>query len=102
MDSECDPIEFQIQGAIRISLDRDLGICPYQVIFVDQKTNSTSLLKISFWIPEEIDSVKKFIGYDTMCDKSGYIEFRDTNTIILRGIALLNFFRALKLSGEED
>lgn len=96
-----EPVEYKIQGAIRIALEERTGICPYEVIFVDQKTTSTSLLKISFWLEPEIDMIKDLIDYRSMCDKSGFMEFRETGTIVLRGIALLNFFRALDLSGEE-
>lgn len=96
------PVEYQIQGAIRVALEEKTGICPYEVIFVDQKASSTSLLKISFWITPEIDEIKELIDHKSMCDKSGYMEFRENNTIILRGIALLNFFRVLGLSSEEE
>ena len=32
-----EPVEYKIQGAIRIALEEKTGICPYEVIFVDQK-----------------------------------------------------------------
>mgnify|MGYP003303410637 CR=1 FL=1 len=47
---------------------------------------------------EDLDQIKEILGYQELCDKSGYIEFRENYTVVLRGIALLSFFRALRLA----
>ncbi len=91
------PREIQIQQIIRGILTKTYNLCPYDVLYVDQKKDSLSILKISVWIEEDIDQIKEIIGYQELCDKSGYIEFRENNTVILRGIALLSFMRAVGL-----
>lgn len=92
------PRELKIQRLIRGSLMKMYDICPYDILYVDQKKDSTSILKISLWIEEDLDQIKEILGYQELCDKSGYIEFRENYTVVLRGIALLSFFRALRLA----
>ena len=92
------PRELKIQQLIRGSLMKLYDICPYDVLFVDQKKDSLSILKISLWIGEDLEQIKEILGYHELCDKSGYIEFKETSTIILRGIAMLSFLRALNLA----
>ena len=91
------PKEFDIQDAIRKALEDNYELFPYEVIYVGQQSNSLSLLKITVWLKDELKTLKDIINFNNLCDKTGFIEFFDTNTVILRGYALLNFLRALNL-----
>lgn len=93
-----EPVEFRIEREIQSALERQAEICPYEVIFVDQTSETPSLLKISFWFPSDLEGLKKLIGYSSLCDKSGYMEFTETYTVVLRGFVLLSLLRVLKLS----
>lgn len=92
------PKEFKIQDSINEALGNKFDIYPYEIIYVDQQDNSLSMLKISVWVPSDIEDLKKIIGYSSLCDKTGYLEFIETNTVIFKGFALLNLMRALDLA----
>ena len=91
------PKEFEIQEAIRKSLENNYELFPYEVIYVDQQSSSLSLLKITVWLKDELKTLKEIIELNSLCDKTGFLEFSETNTVIIRGYALLNFLRALNL-----
>lgn len=91
------PREYVIQDIIRKTLEEKAEIYPYEILYVDQQSSSLALLKISVWIKEDLEEIKKLLDYSNLCDKTGYLEFLETNTVILRGYALLNFLRALEL-----
>ncbi len=92
------PKEYIIQDTIRRELEKRIEVYPFDILYVDQKDNSQALLKLSFWVEEDIDEIKKLINYSSLCDKTGFLEIRETTTIIIRGYALLNFLRSIGLS----
>lgn len=91
------PKEYEIQDAIRKALETTYELYPYDIIYIDQQQGSLSLLKITVWIKEDLNTIKDIIDFPSLCDKTGFLEFQDTNTVIIRGYALLNFLRALNL-----
>ena len=91
------PREYEIQNAIRKALESKVEIYPYEILYVDQKDSSLSLLKLSVWIKDDLEEIKKLLNYSNLCDKTGYLEFSETNTVVIRGYALLSFLRALEL-----
>ena len=91
------PKEFEIQDAIRKSLENNYELFPYEVIYIDHQSSSLSLLKITVWLKDELKTLKEIIEFNNLCDKTGFLEFPETNTVIMRGYALLNFLRALNL-----
>ena len=91
------PKEYDIQETIRKALENKAEIYPYEILYVEQQASSLALLKLSVWIKDDLDEIKKILNYSSLCDKTGYLEFPETNTVIIRGYALLNFLRALEL-----
>lgn len=94
---ETNPKEYEVQDIVRKALEEKAEIYPYEILYIDQQESSLALLKISVWIREDIEELKKLLNYSSLCDKTGYLEFFETNTVILRGYALLSFFRSLGL-----
>ena len=68
-------IELDIQDSIMTALN-NLEIYPYSVIFT-YCINPNGLLAITFYLPDDIDYFLKIL--------------RETNTIIITGMSLLNF-----------
>lgn len=93
------PNELRIQKKVENYLDSN-GISPYSVIFVSSRSNSIPILKLTFWLKSEINEFKKIIDYKSLCDKSGYMEFQNNNTIILSGIVLAVLFKIVEDYGE--
>lgn len=91
------PKEYNIQDTIRKALEEKADLYPYEILYVDQQASSLALLKLSVWIKEDLEEIKKLLNYSSLCDKTGYLEFPETNTVIIRGYALLSFLRALEL-----
>ncbi len=94
------PDELCIQKKVENYLDSK-DISPQSVIFVSGRTGSIPILKITFWLDFDIDSFKKIIDFRSMCDKSGYMEFKDNNTIILSGIVLAVLFKLIESHGKD-
>lgn len=82
-------IELDIQDSIMTALN-NLEIYPYSVIFT-YCINPNGLLAITFYLPDDIDYFLKKINYNSQCDQSGYFILKETNTIIITGMSLLNF-----------
>ena len=91
------PKEYKVQDTIRKALEEKAELYPYEILYVDQQESSLALLKLSVWIKEDFDLIKKLLNYSNLCDKTGYLEFPETNTVIIRGYALLSFLKALEL-----
>ena len=86
--------EEQFQEAVRNKL-QEYDIFPFSVIFTYLGGNSDGLLSITFYIPHELDELLEKLNYKTQCDKSGYLIFRDSNTLILTGLALIQLYTTL-------
>ena len=91
------PKEYEIQDTIRKALEEKAEIFPFEILYIDQQQSSLALLKLSVWIKDDLEEIKKLLNYSNLCDKTGYLEFPETNTVIIRGYALLSFLRALEL-----
>ena len=67
-------------------------IYPFSVIFTYSGGISDGLLSITFFFDSDMDSLLDILDYKNQCDKSGYYIVKEYNTLILSGIALLNFY----------
>lgn len=67
-------------------------IYPFSVIFTYSGGISDGLLSITFFLDQDIDKLLDILDYVNQCDKSGYFIIREYNTLILSGIALINFY----------
>lgn len=65
---------------------------PFSVVFTYSGGVSDGLLSITFFSPQDITRLLDILNYKSQCDKSGYFIVEEYNTIILSGIALLNFY----------
>lgn len=65
------------------------NIFPFSVIYTEC---FGGILSITFWINTDIDEFLSYIDYKCLCDKTGYIILRETNTILIYNFALLNFY----------
>ena len=80
----------EVETCVRDFLDR-YEIYPYSIIYTKVIGRSSSgLLAITTFLSSDIDEILDLLGYRTACDKSGYIIYRSTNTILLTGLALEN------------
>ena len=64
-------------------------IYPFSVLFSEIEF----FLKISFYLESDIEELKELIDYRSMCDKTGFLEFPSTNTIILKDMCLTKFIK---------
>lgn len=65
---------------------------PFSVIFTYSGGIPDGLLSITFFSHQDIDRLLEILDYKNQCDKSGYYIIEEYNTIILSGIALINFY----------
>ena len=63
------------------------NIRPFSVLFM----RDIRLLKISFYLQDEVEEFLDISGYTKMCDNFGYQEY--PNTILIFGSYLNNFLR---------
>lgn len=86
-----EPIEIKIQEEA-ISKLSSYEIYPFLVIFTYSGGISDGLLSMTFFLESDIDKLLNVLDYKNQCDKTGYFIVREYNTIILSGIALINFY----------
>ena len=67
-------------------------IYPFSTIFTYEGGDPGGLLSITFYLEQDLDEVLNLLEYSTQCDKSGYTIFRESNTLILTGIALIQLY----------
>lgn len=71
-------------------------IYPYSIIFTYcMNSNKGGLLSITFFLPGDVDFFLDKVNYKSLCDQSGYTIIKDTNTVIITGMALLNLINNL-------
>lgn len=68
----------------------ELGIIPYSLIFTYKIEGGC--LSITLFMKEALDLLLKELKYYDQCDKSGFNIFPESNTVILTGMALSNFY----------
>lgn len=85
------PMEIKIQEDVILKLS-SYDIYPFSVIFTYSGGISDGLLSITFFSNSDIDNLLKILNYENQCDKAGYYIIKDYNTLILSGIALINFY----------
>ena len=87
---ESSPLEIENQKEIENNLIRN-KIYPYSVFY----TRLGPLVKITLWIYQDVETIKTLINYENLCDKSGFFEFKDSNTILFSGMILSVLFNYL-------
>ena len=79
------------EAVIRFLGEHD--IYPFSVTYTyEVGPDGVGLLSITMYVKADYDNLLDLLDYKSQCDKSGYIVFPDTNTIILQGIALANLY----------
>lgn len=76
------------EGAVKVL--EELGIIPYSLIFTYKIEGGC--LSITLFMKEALDLLLKKLQYYEQCDKSGFNIFPESNTVILTGMALSNFY----------
>lgn len=77
--------EIKIQETI-IQFLEDKNLIPFDVIYTNELGGA---LSITFYMREDLGELLNYLGYKSMCDKSGFTV--SGNTVILSGMALLSF-----------
>ncbi len=85
------PIEIKTQEEA-ISKLSSYEIYPFSVVFTYSGGIPDGLLSITFFLDSDIDRLLDILDYKNQCDKTGYFIVKEYNTIILSGIALINFY----------
>lgn len=85
------PIEIKTQEDAILKLS-SYDIYPFSVIFTYSGGIQEGLLSITFYIDSDIDKLLNILDYKNQCDKTGYFIVKEYNTLILSGIALINFY----------
>lgn len=80
----------KIEKDIEKYLD-DNGLIPFSILYSNLENN---FLKISFFLPDDMEKFKRLLDYDSVCDKSGFLEF-PSNTVILSGLILDRFLKLI-------
>lgn len=69
-----------------------LDIYPFRVIFTKEYD---CLVSLTFYTKLDLQDLLEKIKYSSICDKSGYEVYDDTNTLIIRSSAVVGFFNKL-------
>ena len=85
------PIEIKTQEEAILKLS-SYDIYPFSVVFTYAGGKFDGLLSITFFLDSDLDRLLEILDYKNQCDKSGYFIIKEYNTIILSGIALINFY----------
>lgn len=86
--------ESQIQNSVIEKL-KSMNIFPASVIFTYAGGYDDGMLGITLYLEEDLDEFLDLLEYKTQCDKSGYWINKETNTVILTGLALINLYTLL-------
>lgn len=82
--------EERIQEQVRKALE-EKEIYPFSIVFTGKLGNG-GLLAITTYIKSDLGTLLEVLGYDVMCDKSGYVVLEENNTILMMGMALSNLY----------
>lgn len=86
--------ELRVQDLVTKKL-QELDITPTLVVFTYQGGYSDGMLSITVCLKEDLDQILDYLEYKTQCDQSGYWINWKTKTIILSGLALIDFYSKL-------
>ena len=85
------PRELRIQEEVTKYLESK-ELYPYSVICSFSIPPGDGILSITFFTSLDLEDFLNVLDYKNQCDKSGYLIFKDTNTTILKGLALFNLY----------
>ena len=63
------------------------NIYPFSVIYIP----SHNLLKMSFYLDSDIEDILTGIDYEHLCDRTGIVVIKETNTVLFSDIGLNRF-----------
>lgn len=89
------PIEIKLQKTVEDWLS-EKGLWAFSVFYTGATKKLPALLKVSFFIPQEVDEFLGYLQYSVLADKSGIEVYRETRTILLSGLGLRLFFKVLE------
>lgn len=68
---------------------------PFSVIFTFCIPPGDGTLGITFFIEKDLNDFLDLIDYNYQCDKSGYFVIKETNSVILSSLGLINLYTRL-------
>lgn len=71
------------------------NIYPFSVLYIKE----LRILKISFFLNDDISEFLDISGFKNMCDNFGYKLYSETNTILISKTYLTNFLRNVGCDG---
>ena len=71
------------------------NLFPFSVVFTYNGGVTSGMLGMTFYIREDVDELLCLLGYEKICDKSGFTIIRETNTVILSEMALDKFISTM-------
>lgn len=86
------PREIELQDAITEFLTEH-NIFPFSVT-VSYSIDS-GVLGITFYFIQDLKDFLKIMGYEYLCDKSGYTILENTNTVLISGLPLVKLYTEL-------
>lgn len=93
------PLVISMENIIVNIIESKLGFSPYNVTY---STTSGLILSITFYIYDELEEFRKFASITNLCDESGFLIFKNHNTIILRDFVVRMFNKKLmEIVGDE-
>lgn len=67
-------------------------IYPFSVIFSYEAGDNNGILAITLYTELDYERLLDLLEYESQCDKTGFVVLKDTNTVILSDMALINFY----------
>lgn len=86
------PREIELQDAITEFLTEH-NIFPFSVT-VSYSIDS-GVLGITFYFIQDLKDFLSLMGYEYLCDKSGYTILENTNTVLISGLPLVKLYTEL-------
>lgn len=86
------PREIEIQERVTNFLT-DHNIYPFSVTI--SYSIDSGILGITFYFTQDLNDFLGIMGYEYLCDKSGYTILENTNTVLISGLPLVKLYTEL-------
>lgn len=86
------PREIELQDAITEFLTEH-NIFPFSVTI--SYSIDSGVLGITFYFIQDLKDFLSLMGYEYLCDKSGYTILENTNTVLISGLPLVKLYTEL-------
>jgi hypothetical protein len=80
--------------SLTLSYLKNRGFNPFSVLYFS--VGGTDLIKLSFFDSKDLDQLRELLDYKYSSDKSGYIEIKEHNTVLLKGLLLKKLTEEVK------